>query len=129
MIVEAAGETHSLKGELVGEIHRVLQSTENHPPGNQHQKDPICFWVAEEVTESQLRAKQVALFPLRPIPHIQSQNAARWLPHPGEYLRLHPLFCNRHAETKNIYICIYIYILIYIWPKLKNRSMLQKKYN
>ena len=58
MMVEAAGETHSLKGELVGEIHRVLQSTQNHPPGNQHQKGPICLWVVQEVTESSQRANK-----------------------------------------------------------------------
>ena len=64
----AAGETPSLTGEFVGETHRVLECTQNHPPGNQHQKGPICLWVVEEVTENQLRAEQEALFPLRPLP-------------------------------------------------------------
>ena len=64
-----AGEIPSLIGEFVGETHRVLECTQNHPPGNQHQKGPICLWVAE-VTESQQKAQQVALFPLRPLLHM-----------------------------------------------------------
>ena len=78
MRVEAAGETPSLTRELTGETHRVLEDTRNHPPGNQHQKDPICLWVAVEVTKSQHRAEQVALFPLGPLPNIQCYNAATW---------------------------------------------------
>ena len=74
----AAREIPSLTGEFVGETHRVLECTQTHQPRNQHQKDPICLWVAEEVTESQLRAKQVSLFPLRPLPHIQWHNAVTW---------------------------------------------------
>ena len=66
--VEAAGETPSFTGEFVGETHRVLEHAQTHPPRNQHQKGPICLWVAGEVTESQPRAEQVALFPLRPLP-------------------------------------------------------------
>ena len=60
----AAGETHSLTGEVVGETHRVLECTQAHPPRNQHQKGPICLWVSGEVTESQPRAKEAALFPV-----------------------------------------------------------------
>ena len=67
----AAGETPSLTWEIIEETHSVLECTQKHPPGNQHQKNPICLWVAGEVTESWLRAKQGALFPLRPLPHIQ----------------------------------------------------------
>ena len=86
----AAGETPSLTGEFAGETHRVLEHTQAHPPGNQHQKGTICVWVVEEVTESQLRAEQGALFPLRPLPHIQHHNTLKWLPCSGEHLRLHP---------------------------------------
>ena len=50
--VAAAGETPSLTGEFIGETHRVLEHTQTHPPRNQHQKSPICSWVAEEVTEN-----------------------------------------------------------------------------
>ena len=96
MGVEAAGEIPSLTGEFVGETHRILEHTQNQPPKNQHQKGPICLWVAGEVTESQSRAKQAALFPLRTLPHIQQCG----LPHPGEHLKLHPLLCNRPTETK-----------------------------
>ena len=62
--VAVVGETPSLTGEFVGETHEVLECTQTHPPRNKHQKGPICLWVAGEVTESQLRAEQVALFPL-----------------------------------------------------------------
>ena len=106
MGVEAAGEIPSLTGEFVGETHRVLEPTQKPPPRNQHQKGPSCLWVVVEVTESQQRAKQASLFPLGPFPHIQYHNAVPhpgappWLPHPGEYLRLHPLQHDRYAETK-----------------------------
>ena len=68
--VVAAGETPSLTGEFVGETHRLLERTQAHPPRNQDQQGPLCLWVAGEVTESWLRAKQVSLFPLGPLPHI-----------------------------------------------------------
>ena len=50
--LEETGETPSLTGEFIGETYRALKHTQNHPPGNQYQKGPICLWVAEEVTES-----------------------------------------------------------------------------
>ena len=62
--VEMAGETLRLTGEFVGEIHMLLEHTQNHPPRNQHQKVPICLWEAGEVTESGARVEQMALFPL-----------------------------------------------------------------
>ena len=74
MVAEDAGETPSLTGEFTGETHRVLECTQAHPHGNQHQKCPICLWVAEEVTERWPRAQQVALFPFGPLPHIQCHN-------------------------------------------------------
>ena len=78
--VVVAEETPSLTGEFIGDPqHRVLESTETHPPRNQYQKGPICLWVAEEVTESQPRAKQVALFSFGPLPHIQCHNAVKWV--------------------------------------------------
>ena len=52
MGIEAVGETPSLTGELVGETHRVPEGTKTNLPSNQHQKGPICLWVAGEVTES-----------------------------------------------------------------------------
>ena len=70
MGVVVVGETPSLTKEFIGEIHRVLECTQNHPPENQHQKGPNSLWVIGEVTESWLRAEQVALFPLGPIHHI-----------------------------------------------------------
>ena len=73
------GEAPSLTGEFVGDTHRVLEHTQTHSPRNQHQKGPICLWVAEEVTESWQRAEQVALFPLWPLPHIQHHNTAKWV--------------------------------------------------
>ena len=80
--VEAMGETPSLIGKFVGETHRVLEHTQNHPPGNQHQKDPICLWVVRIVTESWQRAEQEALFLLGPLPHIQHHRAAMWIAPP-----------------------------------------------
>ena len=77
MWVVVVGETPSLTGEFIGETNRVLECTQTHPPGNQHQKGPIGLWVAEEVTESRQRAKQVALFPLGPLPNVQHHNAAK----------------------------------------------------
>ena len=56
--VGAVRETPSLTGEFVGENYRVLEHAETHPPGNQHQKGLICFWVVEEVTESLLKSEQ-----------------------------------------------------------------------
>ena len=67
--VKAAGETPSLTEEFVGETYRVLECTQAHPPGNQHQNDPICLWVVAEVTESCQRAEQVALVLLECLPH------------------------------------------------------------
>ena len=62
------GKTASLTGESVGGAHRILELTQAHLPGNQHQgstsKDSIFLWEVGEVTESRVRDKQVALFPL-----------------------------------------------------------------
>ena len=54
------GRTPSLTGEFTGETQRVLKHTQTHPALNQHQKAPVCLWVAEEVTEIRLRVQQVA---------------------------------------------------------------------
>ena len=75
------GETPSLTGEFVRETHRVLECTQNHSAGNLHQKDPICLWVVEKVTESWPRAEQVALFPLGPLLY-KYHNAASWVAPP-----------------------------------------------
>ena len=80
--VEALGETPSITGEFMGETHRVLECTQTHPPGNQHQKGPLGFWVVGEVTEIRQRVEQVPLFPLGPLPHIQHHNAAMWITPP-----------------------------------------------
>ena len=45
--VEAARETLSLTGEFVGDTHRVLECTQVHPPGNQHQKGPMLVGSSE----------------------------------------------------------------------------------
>ena len=71
-----------------------------HPPRNQHQKGPICLWVAREVTESWQRAKQAALFPLGSLPHMSTTMQPRGSPHCDKYLRLHPLLYNRCTKTK-----------------------------
>ena len=80
MGVEAAvRETPSLTREFIGETNRVLECTKAHPPRNQHQKGPICLWVAGAVTENGARAKQAALFLLGPFPDIQSHTAAMFV--------------------------------------------------
>ena len=79
MGIAVAKETPSLIGESIEETYRVLECTEAHTLRNQHQKGPICLWVAGEVTESRVRAEQEALFPLRPLPHIQRHNAVTWV--------------------------------------------------
>ena len=38
MGVALAGETASLTDKSFGEAHRILECTQTHPPGNQHQK-------------------------------------------------------------------------------------------
>ena len=65
---EAAGETLSLTGEVIGETHRGLERAQAHPLGNQHQRGPICLWVAEGVTEIWQRVEQAPLLPLGPSP-------------------------------------------------------------
>ena len=71
MGVEAAeGETPSLTGELVGETHMVLEHTQTHPLGKQHQRGPVGLWVVEGVTEIWQRGEQAPLFPIGPFPHI-----------------------------------------------------------
>ena len=59
-----AGETPNLTGKFVGGAHGVLGCTQIRRPRNQHQKGPMCWWVVGEVTKSQWRAEQAALFPL-----------------------------------------------------------------
>ena len=67
---------------------------QTHAPRNQHQKGPICLCVVGTVTESGTRAEQVALSPLRPLPHLQQHNTATWV--------ARPLLRNRCAKTKNM---------------------------
>ena len=83
-------ETPSLTGEITGETHRVLGHTQTHPPGNQHQKGPISLWEARKVTEKP-RAEQVALFPLRLLPHMQRPTAKKWVSLPWEIPKAPPL--------------------------------------
>ena len=78
----------------VRETHRVLDCTQTHPPGNQHQKGPVCLWIAGEVSGSQHGSLSV------PSPTYSTTRQPCGWPRPGEYLRLHPLKCNRPVETK-----------------------------
>ena len=91
------------------------ECTQTHPPRNQHQKDPICLWVAGEVTDSQSRAEQVALFLLGPLPHIQYHNLATWVALPWQIPKALTLTMQQvHGDKKKI------------WPKWKNWSKLHK---
>ena len=89
--VKVAGKTPSLTEEFVGETHRVLECIQPHPPGNQHQKGPICLWAVREVTESQPRAEKAALFPLGPLPQGQHHNTAVWVAPPWRIPKALPL--------------------------------------
>ena len=108
-------ETTNLTGEFVGETHRVLEGTQSHPPGNQHQKDLICLWVVGEVTECWRKPSKWHCSLSDPSPTYSTIMKQHMLPHPGEYQKLHPLQCNRCTKTMKY------------GPK--NRSKLQKKYN
>ena len=91
MGVEAAvGETPSLTGEVIGQIHRGLEHAQAHPLRNQHQKGPLCLWVAEGVTEIWQRVEQAPLLPLGPSPTYSVTVQRPALPRPGEHLRLCP---------------------------------------
>ena len=101
MGIAAAGESPNLTGEFIGDTHRVLEYTQTHQPGNQHQKGPISLWVAGEVTESLPRAEQAALFPLRPLPHIQHHNAETWVAPPWQIPKALPLTTEHVRGDKN----------------------------
>ena len=87
----AAGEIPSLTGEVVGETHRGLECAQAHPLGNQHQRGPICLWVAKVVTEIRWRVERAPLLPLGPFPTYSVTAQQPALPRPGEHLRLHLL--------------------------------------
>ena len=81
MGVEAsAGETPSLTGESIGETHRVLEHTQTHPPGKQHQKGPNWLWVEGGVTANRQRVEQAPLLPLGPTPTYGSQHSDQRYP-------------------------------------------------
>ena len=69
VMVEVVGETPSLTGEFFGETHGPRTYT-NPPTQRSVPEGPNLLVVTERVTEIQSRAKQAALFPLRPHPHI-----------------------------------------------------------
>ena len=100
MEVETTGENPSPTGEFVGKTHKVLECTQTHPPGNQNQKDPICFWAVAEVTESLQRAEQVVLFPLQPFPNIQHHNAAKMVALLRRISKAPHLTTHRHLRPK-----------------------------
>ena len=100
--VAAVGEATSLTGEFIGKTHGVLEHTQTHTSRNQQRKGPICLWVVGEVIESGLRTKQVVLFPLGPLPHIQYHNAARWVPLPWQISKAPPLTMSQVHQDKNV---------------------------
>ena len=81
-----SGKTVSLRGESIGGAHGVLEHIQANPPGNQHQgytgKVIIHLWKVWKVAKSKERAQKATLFSLRPLPHIQCQNAAKWVAPP-----------------------------------------------
>ena len=90
--VAVVKEPLGLTGEFVGETHVVLECTQHPPHQYQHQKGPICLWVAGEVAESQQRDKQAVLFPLGPLSHTRGHNpTTRWVAQPQQTPMAPPL--------------------------------------
>ena len=83
-----------LHKEFAAETHRVLKSTQTHPPGNQHQKGPICLWVAGKWLKTGREWRKWHCSLLDPLPHKGV------LPRHGESLRFCPFLCKRWAKTK-----------------------------
>ena len=100
MGVEAVGETPSLTGEVVGETHGGLEHAQAHPTWEAAQEGPNLIVGSGVKDQNPVESGVGALAPSRPLPHIQCQRNG--LPHPGQYLRLHPLESNRYAKTKKI---------------------------
>ena len=59
------------------------------------------MWVAQEMIECRQRAEQAALFPLRPLPHIQCHNAATWVALAGRIPKTPPLNVTGMLRPKN----------------------------
>ena len=98
--VVTVGETPILTGEFIGEAHGVLERTQNHPPGNQHQKGPICLWVAGKWLKVGWEQSEWHCSLSDPSPTYSITEQSHGLPRPGEHLRLCPLLFNRPAESK-----------------------------
>ena len=80
------GETPSLTGEFVGE--NQSPTTYTKPPTWESAPEvPNLLVVEDRVTESQHRAEQAALFPLRPLPNIQCHNTVIWVSIPQQILK------------------------------------------
>ena len=110
------GETPSLTGEYIGETHRVLECTQTHPLGNQHQKTAIYLWVVGgERLKAERKLRKWHCSISDPSPTYSATTYQLGLPCLGKYLRPRPLLCNRCTKTKKIQ------------PKWKNRSKIQKK--
>ena len=77
-VVEAVGETPSFTGVFAGETHRVLE-VPNPPTWESAPEGPNLLVGSGGMTENWQRAKQGALFPLGPLPHIQRHNTATWV--------------------------------------------------
>ena len=45
-------------------------------------------------------SEESALFPLRPLRHVQRHNAAMWVALPWQIPKAHPFPCNRYTKTK-----------------------------
>ena len=80
----AAGETPSLTEELAGQTHRGPRTYTKPPTWESEPEGPNLLVGSGEVTESQQRVEQTALFPLGPLPHIQHHNTAMWVALPWQ---------------------------------------------
>ena len=100
MGVEVAEKTPSLTGEFVGETHVVLEQPQTHPPGfSTRRAQNACGQPWRELEAGRELSRPYCSL-LDPSPTYSATAQQRGLPHPGEYLRPHPLLLNRHSETK-----------------------------
>ena len=100
----ALGKTLHFTGEFIGETCGGPGMYTNPPTQESAPEAPNLLWVAGEVTEclnaSQEPSKQhCSLSDPRP-PTNSTTTQQHGLPHPGKYLRPHPLLYNRYTETK-----------------------------
>ena len=95
MVVAPVEKTAALSEESIWGAHGILEHTQANPlresaPGQQLEGRQLLAG-SGEVTESGVRGERLALFPLWPLSHIQSHNAAKWVAQPWQIPKALPL--------------------------------------